>query len=52
MGCCGGGFQPNNRKTKEWGSENNQDNSSTKSSPMLMAVGLLLLGLVVYKFLI
>ncbi len=52
MGCCGGGYQPNNRKMKEWGDKNNKDNSSIKSNHMLLIVGLLLLGFVVYKFII
>lgn len=52
MGCCGGGYQPNNRKTKEWESKDNQDSSSTKLNPMLIVFGLLLLGLVIYNFLV
>ncbi|MBU5313502.1 hypothetical protein KQI38_15880 [Tissierella carlieri] len=52
MGCCGGGNHQNNRKVKEWGNEDCQNNSSVRSNPILIIVGLLLLGLAIYKFVI
>ncbi len=52
MGCCGGGNQQNNRKMREWGNEDYQDSSRAKSNPILIIVGLLLLGLAIYKFVI
>lgn len=52
MGCCGGGNHQSNRKVKEWGNENHQDNPGAKSNPILIIAGLLLLGLIIYKFVI
>lgn len=52
MRCCGGGNHQNNRKMKDWGQENHQDNFGAKISPMLIIVGLLILGFIIYKFII
>lgn len=52
MGCCGGSNNQSDKHMKEWGNEENKDQTGIKQNPMLIIVVLLFLGLIVYKFVI
>lgn len=52
MGCCGGSNNQSDKQMKEWGNEENQNQTVLKQNPMLIIAVLLLLGLIVYKFII
>ena len=55
MGCCGGSNQSdnqNNKPLKEWGDEKKQNDTGVKQNPLLIIMVALLLGLIIYKFVI
>lgn len=48
MGCCGGGN--NNRKVKDWGTENQENQSKGNVNPLLILLGIIIIGFLVYYF--
>ena len=48
MGCCGGSNNQN-QKVKEWGTDNQ---TSGNKNIKFVIIGIILLGLIIYKFLI
>lgn len=47
MGCCGGG-KNQRRKVKEWGSNQSSGNKNIK----FIVIGIILVGTVIYKFIV
>lgn len=52
MGCCGGGHNHNDKRVKDLSTDRQVDQSKGNISPILILLGILAIGLVVYKFLI
>jgi hypothetical protein len=52
MGCCGGGHNQNEKRVKDWNNEGQVDQPNGNISPLLILIGILAIGLVVYKFII
>lgn len=51
MGCCGGGHTPDD-KVKNWGTETKEEQARSNINPMLIILGIVSIGLVVYKYFI
>lgn len=47
MGCCGGG---NNKRVKDWDTAGQADQSKGNVNFMLVAIGVIAIGLVIYKY--
>lgn len=52
MGCCGGGHNHNDQRVKDLGADGQVDQSKGNISPILILLGILAIGLVVYKLII
>ena len=50
MGCCGGGNDQNNKKIKDWGTEKQENQSSGNVNPLLILLGIIIIGILVYYF--
>ena len=50
MGCCGGGHNHNDQRVKDWSTDRKVDQSKVNISPIIILLGILAIGLVVYKF--
>ena len=49
MGCCGGG---NNKRVKDWDAAEQSDQSKGNSNFLLVVIGVIAIGLTIYKYLI
>lgn len=50
MGCCGG--DENNKKMKDWGSEDSQEQSSGKLNFKAIGAGLVIIVLIIYQVIV
>lgn len=55
MGCCGGGHNHNNQRAKDWSSEevtsHNTDQHNESITPLLVILGILIFGFIIYRVL-
>lgn len=51
MGCCGGGNNYDNR-VKNWGTETKEEQTRSNINPVLIILGIVVIGLIVYKYFI
>lgn len=51
MRCCGSGHNHNNQRVKDWSSEEQTDQHKVSKTPLLAILGILIVGLIIYRVL-
>lgn len=52
MGCCGGGHNHNDQRSKDWSTQEQDTQYKGNINPLLIILGILVIGLVFYKVLL